>query len=124
MLALRSPAETYRKVDFDARVSGAEPRQLVTLCYEHFISALSSAAFAHEHHDNRAKSQALTRALSALTALQLGVDSSAALAPALNQLYESARRAVLDSVLDFDPRTIATIRNDFAEIARAMRAGG
>lgn len=121
MLAVRSPAETYRKVDFDARVSGAEPQQLVALCYEHLVSSLASAVFAHEHNDNRAKSQALTRALSALTALQLGVDASAPLAPALHQLYESARRSVLNSVLAFDPRTIGTIRDDFAEIARAMR---
>lgn len=121
MLALRSPAETYRKIDFDARVTGAAAPQLVALCYEHLVAALTSAVFAHERADNRAKSQALTRALSALTALQLGVDRDAALGPALAQFYESARRTVLDSVLQFDPRAIATIRDDFAEIGRAMR---
>lgn len=62
----------------------------------------------------------LTRALSALTALQLGVSADQPVGPALIQIYESARRAVLDSVLEFDARTIASIRQDFTEIGKAM----
>lgn len=103
MLMMRSPHEAYRKVDFDARVAGATPQQLVALCYEQLITALGSAQFAHETGDNRLKSQSLTRALSALTALQLGVSPDAAVGPALIQLYDAARRSVLDSVLAFDP---------------------
>ncbi len=120
MLALRSPHEAYRKVDFDARVAGADPQQLVALCYEQLIAALGSAVFAHASHDNRLKSQSLTRALSALTALQMGVTQGAAIAPALIQLYDAARRAVLDSVLNFDPTTLGTVRQDFIDISRAL----
>lgn len=120
MLALRSPHEAYRKVDFDARVAGADPQQLVALCYEQLIGALGSAIYAEEAQDNRLKSQSLTRALSAITALQLGISHDAAVAPALFQLYDAARRAVLDSVLAFDPRTLATIRQDFIDISRAL----
>ena len=43
MLMLRSPHEAYRKVDFDARVAGATPQQLVALCYEQLIAALGTA---------------------------------------------------------------------------------
>ena len=82
MLALRSPHEAYRKVDFDARVAGADPQQLVALCYEQLIGALGSAIYADEAQDNRLKSQSLTRALSAITALQLGISHDAAVAPA------------------------------------------
>lgn len=120
MLALRSPHEAYRKVDFDARVAGADPQQLVALCYEQLIGALGSAIFAHESHDNRLKSQSLTRALSALTALQMGISRDAAIAPALFQLYDAARRAVLDSVLAFDPKTLSAVRQDFIDISRAL----
>ena len=120
MLALRSPHEAYRKVDFDARVAGANPQQLVALCYEQLIAALGSAIFAHKKHDNRLKSQSLTRALSALAALQMGVSQDAAIAPALLQLYEAARRAVLDSVLTFDPIRLDQVRQDFIEISRAL----
>lgn len=120
MLALRSPHEAYRKVDFDARVAGANPQQLVALCYEQLIGALGSAIFAHDSLDNRLKSQSLTRALSALTALQMGISQDAAIAPALFQLYDAARRAVLDSVLAFDPQTLGAVRQDFIDISRAL----
>lgn len=120
MLMMRSPHEAYRKVDFDARVAGATPQQLVALCYEQLIAALGTAQFAHESGDNRLKSQSLTRALSALTALQLGVSPDAAIGPALMQLYDAARRTVLDSVLAFDAAALRTIRNDFIDISRAV----
>ncbi len=120
MHPLRSPQEAYRRVDFYARVAGADARQLVALCYEQLTGALGSALYAAQCGDNHLKSQSLARALSALTALTMGVDAGQAIAPALHQLYESARRAVLDSVLDFDSGKIGTIRNDFIEIGRAI----
>jgi flagellar protein FliS len=122
MLAIRSPHEAYRRVDFDARVEGADPRQLVGLCYEQLVSSLGSALFAQERSDNSLKSQALTRALSATTALQLGVVGEDATAKALRHLYEAARRAILDSAIRFDAKTLSTIRQDFIEISRAMNA--
>lgn len=122
MLALRNPHEAYRRVDFDARVTSATPAQLVTLCYEQLISALGSALVAHERQDNLLKSQSLTRAISSLTALHMGVDSSSPIGGALLQLYEGARRSVLDNVLEFDVKSVTTIRQDFIDISRAMAA--
>lgn len=116
----RSPQEAYRRVDFDARVAGADPRQLVALCYEQLVAALGSALFAAGQGDNALKSRSLTRALTALTALQMGIDPAQPLAPALGQLYDSARRAVLDSVLAFDEPTLSAIRADFVEIGRRI----
>ena len=123
MIAQTNPLEAYRRVDFDARVAGADPAQLVLLCYEQLISSLGSALFAAERGDNALKSQSLTRALAALTALRLGVSGTGGIAPALLQMFETARKAVLDSVLVFDPRTIGLIRQDFIEISRAILRG-
>ncbi len=120
MLANRSPHEAYRRVDFDARVEGANPQQLVGMCYEALAGALGTALYAHERGDNRLKSQSLTRALSAVTALQLGVNGDEGVALALRQLYQSARRSILDSALKFDPEVIGEMRRDFVEIARAL----
>lgn len=120
MIAQTNPLEAYRRVDFDARVAGADPAQLVLLCYEQLIGSLGSALFAAERGDNAFKSQSLTRALAALTALRLGVSGTGGIAPALLQMFEAARKAVLDSVLAFDPQTIGLIRQDFIEISRAM----
>ena len=120
MLALRNPHEAYRRVDFDARVEGADPAQLVALCYEQASAALASALFAHRTGDNHTKSKAITRALSAITALQLGVSGDAGVADALRQFYGSVRRALLDNALHFDAGKIAAIRADLAEIAAAF----
>lgn len=40
---LRSPADAYRKVDFDARMAGTDPSQLALLCYEQLAAALDRA---------------------------------------------------------------------------------
>lgn len=122
MLAIRSPNEAYRRVDFDARVEGSDPRHLVNLCYEQLVSSLGSAIFAQERRDNSLKSQSLTRALSAITALQLGVSGDHDTAQALRHLYEATRRAILDSALNFDAALLGTIRQDFVEISRAVNA--
>lgn len=116
----KDPSEAYRRVDFDARVRGADSRQLVDLCLEQVVGSVGRAIHAHERQDNAAKSAALTRAVSALTALQMGVDVSNPTAAALVQLYQSARNAILDCVTRFDADTLRTIRQDFSEIREAM----
>lgn len=120
LLARHNPQDAYRRVDFDARVNGCDPMELVGLCYEHLIASLGTALFAHGRGDNATKSQAITRALSAITALQLGVNGNEGVAGALRQFYQAARQAILDSVLKFNPEQIARVRDDFVEIASAL----
>ncbi len=120
MLAQRNPSEAYRRVDFDARIATAAPGELVVLCLEQFISGTGSALVAHERKNNALKSQAMTRAMSALTALQMGVDGNGGLATALGQFYGAARKTLLDSVLTFDAAAIAALRQDFIEVAQAL----
>jgi len=123
-LARHTPHEAYRRVEFDARIGGSDPRQLVTLCYEQLIGALGLALVAHDRGDNAAKSSAITRALSALAALQLGVSGDDEVAKALRHLYEATRRSLLDMVLAFDPATVTTMRGDYVDILRAVSAAG
>lgn len=124
MLVMTSPQEAYRRVDFDARVSGAGPAELVHLCFEHLVSALGTAVHADRRGDNCLKSRSMTRALTAITALQMGItEGGNGLAGALGQLYEAARRTILDSALAFDATRISTVREDFAEIGTALRGG-
>jgi flagellin-specific chaperone FliS len=120
MLLRRDPGETYRRIDFDARVNGANSRQLVELCMEQMAGSLGRAIYAASHHDNAAKSAALTRAVAALTALELGVDPAHPTGGALLQFYQAARRSVLDCVLNFDAAKLDTIRADFIDIRQAM----
>lgn len=120
MLLHRDPCEAYRRVDFDARVKGADSRQLVDLCLEQLAGSLSRAVYAETRGDNAAKSAALTRATAALTALQLGVDPTNPTGAALIHLYQSARKSVLDCAVRFDAERLDTIRADFIEIRQAM----
>jgi flagellar protein FliS len=120
MLAQRDPAQAYRRVDFDARVSSADQRELVKMCYERVISSLGTAMHAHGRGENAMKSQALTRAVSALTALQMGVSGDNPMAGALVQFYTAARRAVLDSVLFFDGDTLGRVRQDVLDISDSL----
>lgn len=121
MMHLRqSPHETYRRIDFDARVNGAGPAELVHLCYEHLIGALGTSIHANAIGDNELKSRSMTRALTAITALRMGVSGESDIAGALVQLYEGARRSILDNALIFDSRAISTLKNDFVEIQQAL----
>ena len=121
MLATRSPQEAYRRVDFDARVSGSGPSEPVHICIEHLVAAVGTALHAAEMQDNGLKSRSLTRALSAVTALQLGVTGEDGMAAALRQVYEGARRTILDSAIRFDSARLVALRNDFVEIGGALR---
>jgi flagellin-specific chaperone FliS len=122
VLAQRNPHEAYRRVDFDARIASAAPGELVVLCLEQFVVATGSAVVAHERQNNELKSQSITRALSALTALQMGLDGNVAIAGALAQFYGAARRTLLDSVLQFDAAAVKAMRQDFVEVSEALAA--
>lgn len=120
MHALRSPHEAYRRVEFDARVAGANPRQLVLVCYDQLTAALGRALHGAKAGDNRLKSEALTRALAAIAALQMGIDPAAPIASALTQFLGAARRALLDCVLDFKPELVEQLQKDFSEIRNSL----
>jgi len=120
MLARHTPQDAYRRIEFDARVAGSRPADLVALCYQELVMALGSAIRADERGDNQRRSTGLTRALSALTALQLGVDPASPGAGALQQFYGGIRQAVLSSVPLFDAARLAAARADVQDVARAL----
>ncbi len=120
MLALQSPQEAYRRIDFDARIAAAGQGDLVRLCLDQLSSAIGTALHAQDRSDNLLKSQSLARALAAITALQLGVSGQGGVAAALHQFYGGARRTLLDCVPDFDPARLTDLRADIGEIAGAM----
>ncbi len=124
MLAISDPREAYQRVEFDARVKGAAPAELVHVCYDQLILALSTAILAEERKDAQLKSRSLTRALTSIMALQLGIDHSQNMAGVLLQFYGSARKAILASSVAFDASTLRAIRNDFLDIRDALVSAG
>lgn len=121
MLTLTDPQEAYRRSSFDARVQGGDSAALVQLCLEQAVTAIGSALYAQERGDATLRSKALTRALTAITALDMGVDRDAPLAQPLLQVYGAGRRAVLESVVHFNVQQLLAVRQDFLEIGAALR---
>lgn len=120
MLALTDPYEAYRRSEIDARIHGSDPQELVQFCLDQAIVGLGHAVIAFQQGNATIRSKALTRALTAVTALEIGVDREAPMAGALLQLYGAARQCILDSVLAFDAAALASVKDDFVEIRRAF----
>lgn len=120
MLGQRDPYDAYQRVEFDARVKGASPSELVQICYDQLILALSTAILADERKDCRLKSRSLTRALTAIMALQMGIDQNHEMAGVLADFYGGVRKSVLASSVRFDAEGLRTIRDDFREIRDAL----
>lgn len=120
MLAQRDPYNAYQRVEFDARVQGASPSELVHICYDQLILALSTALLAHDRADCQLRNQSLTRALTALMALQLGIDQSHEMAGPLTDLYQGASKSILASSLEFDAFGVRAIYEDFREVRAAL----
>lgn len=121
MLGRMTPDEAYRRVDFDARVNGADGSELVHVCLEQLVGALGTAVHAHAIADTGLRSRSMSRALTAITALQMGVSGDTGIASALNQVYGAARQTILSSSTSFSSEQIGQLRTDFLEIARAMQ---
>ena len=122
MLARTRPADAYREANFDARLMGGSRDDLVIFCIEDLIANLGALEIAEVRTDRSARSKALTRCVTALTALELGIDRDAALAPSLLQFYGAAKASLLDCIRETDLGNIAAMKEDFGDIARAMRA--
>lgn len=120
MLALNDPHEAYRRSEIDARVASGSSADLVSFCLGQAIEGLGGAISAHGFNAPTHRSKALTRALTAVTALEMGVDRKAPLAGALLQIYGAARQALLDCVVHFDAARLAEVRQDFRDLQQAF----
>lgn len=122
MLARTQPADAYREANFDARLMGGSRDDLVIFCIEDLIANLGALEIAEARSDRSARSKALTRCVTVLTALELGIDREAALATSLLQFYGAAKVSLLDSVRETDLGNVAAMKQDFRDIAQAMQA--
>ncbi len=123
MLAWSDPYEAYRRTQLDARVQGGDSTDLVRFCLEQAIQSLGSAILADARQEPTARSKSIVRALTAITALEMGVDREAALGSVLLHFYGAAREALLSSVTRFDAERLATVRQDLLDVSGAIQPG-
>lgn len=127
---MRSPADrlhngrmaqrAYREAQFDARLLGSSREELVVFCLDEVVHALTMLDLAEQRGDPARRSSALTRAVTALTVLELGVERSAPLAASLLQLYGGAKMELLGFIRAADRGATARLRRDFADLAAAF----
>tara|TARA_B100000378_G_scaffold234446_1_gene200565 strand:+ start:49953 stop:50348 length:396 start_codon:yes stop_codon:yes gene_type:complete len=117
------PAEAYRQVEFDARVHGASQQELVWICFEQLTGALGTAIHVHEIGDPQLRSRSLSRAVSSLLALEMGLSGDDPVVLAMRDLYSRARSSILSCAVDFDAERLDHIRRDFIDIHAALSGG-
>ena len=83
MLARAQPGEAYRQSNFDARLMVSERDDLVLFCLDDLVENLGVLEIAEARGDRAARSRSLTRCVTALTALEIGIDREAEMASSL-----------------------------------------
>ncbi|EDL49946.1 flagellar protein FliS [Erythrobacter sp. SD-21] len=121
MLSRAKPRDAYRQASFDARLLGSSRDELVLFCLEDFIDNLGQLELADRRFDHAARSRAITRCVTALTALELGIDRSAEMGATLAQFYGSAKNTLLNSIRQTDQGSVDSMKADFGDIANAFR---
>lgn len=122
MLARSRPGDAYREANFDVRLLVSGRDDLVLICLDDLIDNLGLLEIAEQRGDRPGRSRALTRSVTALTALEMGIDREAELASSLMQFYGAAKGLLLDSIRQVDLEKIGELRADMREIAAAFRA--
>ncbi len=121
MLSRSKPNEAYRQTNFEARLLGSSREELVLFCLEDLLDSMRHLELADSRKDRAGRSRAITRCVTALTALELGIDRNAEMGAPLAQFYGSAKSILLDSIRQTDAQAISALRTDFSEIAGAFR---
>lgn len=120
MMRLADPAAAYRRVDFDAHVSGLSGIDLVRLCFEEIDSALDRALWAHGKQHSELRYKALERAQLGLSALLLGLDRASPVAAPLDTFYRSLVTRLMASRRAFDPADVTNVRRDMADVRQSF----
>lgn len=122
MLARARPGEAYRESNFDVRLMTSERDDLVLICLDDLVENLGVLIITESRKDPAARSRTLTRCVTALTALEMGIDREAEMASSLAQFYGAAKGLLLNSIRAIDLQQITQLRDDLREISAAFRA--
>lgn len=122
MLAAHNPALAYRRSSFEARLLAASPQDMVIMCLDDFLANLVRFEQADLRDDREARSAALTRCITSLTALEMGVDRTAPLGQTLLQFYAAGKSALLGMVVSIEVGRLRAIKRDFEDIRGSFRA--
>lgn len=118
----KSPASAYRKIDLDARIEASSGEDLTLICLEEVVSALGQALIALERTPDQPPNEPLARAHGIALWLARGVAPDNPLRSALVQFYGGLAAAIARSRAHPEPRELAQVRTDFADLLGAAKA--
>ena len=121
MLALNEPRAAYQQSNFDARVKGGTSQDIVVYCLDELALTIGMLRQADMRGNHAGRSEAITRGIAILTALEMGVDRNSELSASLLHFYEGSRRMLLDSVGITQVEAMETLRADVIEIRDALK---
>lgn len=122
-----NPIASYRQIDVESDVRGADPHRLIVLLFDGAESALQKALIQLEANDFAGKSDSLIKAtdiiLSGLSA-SLNTEEGGDLANNLKALYDYMVSRLIHANIHKDPAAIREVQRLLGEISGAWREMG
>lgn len=122
-----NPIASYRQIDVESDVRGADPHRLIVLLFDGAESALQQALVQLEANDFAGKSDSLMKAmdiiLSGLSA-SLNTEEGGELANNLKALYDYMVSRLIHANIHKDPAAIREVQRLLGEISGAWREMG
>jgi flagellar protein FliS len=122
-----NPIASYRQIDVESDVRGADPHRLIVLLFDGAESALQQALVQLEANDFAGKSDSLMKAidiiLSGLSA-SLNTEEGGDLANNLKALYDYMVSRLIHANIHKDPAAIREVQRLLGEISGAWREMG
>lgn len=122
-----NPIASYKQIELESDIRGADPHRLIVLLFNGAESALNQALIRLESNDNAAKSELLLKAidiiLSGLSA-SLDIERGGELALNLKALYDYMVSRLIHANIRKDPAAIREVLGLLSEISSAWREMG
>ncbi|WP_434515369.1 flagellar export chaperone FliS [Dechloromonas sp. ARDL1] len=121
------PIASYRRMDLESDVLGADPHRLIVLLFDGAEAALNRAQACLAAKDINGKSEALVKAIEIINdglAASLNTESGGELAGNLKALYDYMVSRLIHANAHLDPIAVSEVQKLLAEIAGAWRELG
>lgn len=121
------PIASYRRMDLESDVLGADPHRLIVLLFDGAEAALARAQTCLAAKDINGKSDALLKAIEIINdglAASLNIESGGELAGNLKALYDYMVTRLIHANIHMDPVAVSEVQKLLGEIAGAWRELG
>lgn len=121
------PIASYRRMDLESDVLGADPHRLIVLLFDGAEAALTRAQACLAAKDINGKSDALVKAIEIINdglAASLNTESGGELAGNLKALYDYMVSRLIHANIHMDPIAVSEVQKLLGEIAGAWRELG